>query len=59
LLVDPQDAHAIGDAMKKLITDEGVRKDLQAKGVARAHTFTWQRTAQRTLEIMNRAGGLS
>ena len=59
ILVDPQDAYAIGEAMKKLITDEGLRNELQAKGLARARTFTWQRTAQKTLEIMNRAGGLS
>ena len=58
VLVNPQDASAIGAAMKRLITDEGLRQDLREKGLARAHTFTWQRTAQRTLEIMNRAGGL-
>lgn len=59
LLVNPQDAHAIGAAMKQLVTDEALRQDLRAKGLARARTFTWQRTAQRTLEIMNRAGGVS
>lgn len=59
LLVNPQDAPAIGAAMKQLVTDEALRQDLRAKGLARARTFTWQRTAQKTLEIMNRAGGVS
>lgn len=50
LLLDPRDVSAWRDAMIRLLNDESLRTDLRARGLARAATFTWQRTARLTLE---------
>ena len=49
--VDPFDVTAIGDAMVALANDEGRRRDLSARGVARAREFSWQRAAADTLSV--------
>jgi glycosyltransferase involved in cell wall biosynthesis len=48
LLVEP-DAEAFAAAMLGVLTDESHARDLGARGLARAATFTWRRTAQLTL----------
>lgn len=49
LLFDPHDSDDIAAVLRRLLTDEGQRAALQARGLARAHRFTWQRTAALTL----------
>ena len=44
LYVDPSQPDDIAAAMGRLLTDEGLRRDLAAKGRARAATFSWART---------------
>jgi len=48
LLVDPDDGVAIADALVRAVTDEATRAMLRAAGLARAATFTWERTARLT-----------
>jgi len=48
LLVDPTDEKALADALHALATDEGLRQDLRTKGLARARTFSWERTGRET-----------
>ena len=50
LQVDPQDVDALADAMRALVTDAALRNDLVEKGGHRAAQFTWDRTAQLTLD---------
>lgn len=53
LTVDPLDLDAITDAMRKLLGDEDLRARLAAKGLARAASFTWDRAAWATWDVLN------
>jgi len=50
LLVDPYDTDAIADGIRRAVNDESLRKDLIARGLARAHEFSW---AQSVAKIHN------
>jgi len=51
LTVDPFDIDAIAAAMKRLMHDSQLRKELSSKGQERAGMFDWRETARRTLEV--------
>ena len=55
VLFDPHDEAAIASAIARLLVDETLRARLQARGLARVRRFTWDRTAQLTLESYARA----
>jgi glycosyltransferase involved in cell wall biosynthesis len=55
MLVDPTDAEQIARAMERLLTDGDLRDSLRARGLERARTFTWQRTAGDTVTVYNLA----
>jgi glycosyltransferase involved in cell wall biosynthesis len=57
LLLDPRDVSAWRDAIIRVVNDEALRADLKARGLARAATFTWQRTARLTLEVYREVAG--
>lgn len=46
LLVDPLDVAGIAEAMASLLTDHALATDLRDRGVARARSFSWERTAE-------------
>ena len=54
--VDPEDVDAIAAGLEKLLVDEGLRNKLSAAGKRRAASFTWERAAASTLEILRRIG---
>jgi len=58
LLVDPYDAEAIADGIVRAVTDETLRTDLIARGLARAHEFSWQHSVSKIhgiyMEVANR-----
>ncbi len=56
LLVDPQSVDDIAEAIKRLITDRALYDTLAAKAIPQAAKFSWDRAAQQTLEIIERAG---
>ena len=41
LMIDPYEPDAIADAMRRVLTDEGLRADLRRRGLARAREFSW------------------
>ncbi|MEW6320270.1 MAG: glycosyltransferase family 1 protein [Acidobacteriota bacterium] len=45
LLVDPYDPSAIGEAMRRAVTDEALRAELVARGRARVAAFSWAKSA--------------
>ena len=49
VLLDPRDVSAWRDAIIRIVNDERLRHDLRTRGLARAATYTWQRTARLTL----------
>jgi glycosyltransferase involved in cell wall biosynthesis len=55
VLVDPFDTNAIAHALAEMIEKPDYRAELRGKGLARARVFSWQRTAQLTLEAYARA----
>ena len=55
LLVDPHDVDGLTEAMRRLLKDESLAEDLTRKGLQRAKSFTWQRTAENTLAAYEQA----
>ncbi len=54
LLVDPTDVEAWTVALHRLLTDDALWEELRNKGLQRARLFSWERTAQETLEVYRR-----
>ena len=54
LLFDPRDPAAIARALQRLLTDRELRERLRTLGRERARQFTWERTAQLTLDCYER-----
>jgi alpha-1,3-rhamnosyl/mannosyltransferase len=55
LAFDPEDVEAIGSAVEKLLTDAELAERLREVGRERAALFTWERTAELTVESYRRA----
>ncbi|MEW6544048.1 MAG: glycosyltransferase family 1 protein [Nitrospirota bacterium] len=51
ILVDPEDAGQLGEAIVQVVEDPALRASLKAKGFDRVKQFTWERTARRTLAL--------
>lgn len=57
LLVDPNDAVALAEAIYRVLTDRGLREDLRRRGFERAALFSWRRTAEEVSRLLDEAGG--
>jgi glycosyltransferase involved in cell wall biosynthesis len=57
LLFPPTDTAALVAALRRVLTDEALRRDLQRRGPAWASRFSWKRTARETLAVYERVGG--
>lgn len=57
ILLDPDDLDAWTDAIVRVLNDEPARMDMTARGLARATTFTWERTARLTWDVYRRVAG--
>lgn len=51
LLVDPLNIEAIAQAMQRILMDTELRVTLSERGRARARLFSWEATAQATIEV--------
>lgn len=51
LYVDPYDVESIRNAMVKVIEDSDLRATLRKRGLERAKNYTWERSAEKYLEI--------
>jgi glycosyltransferase involved in cell wall biosynthesis len=56
-LIDPNDVRELTSALVELLTDADARAHMSAVGLQRAAEFTWERTAQMTLEVYREALG--
>ncbi|WP_434309598.1 glycosyltransferase family 4 protein [Hominifimenecus sp. rT4P-3] len=54
VLVDPFSVESIEEGLQKLIDDPEFRQELSRKGIQRAETFTWTRTANIVLDVFQR-----
>ena len=51
---DPRDAESMAECIRAMLDDPDRRRDLCERGRARARTFTWERTARATREVLLR-----
>ena len=51
LLVDPEDEEQLIVALWRLVTDDDLWAELRDKGLRRARSFSWEKTARRTLDV--------
>ncbi len=54
VLVDPEDAPALGEAIKRLVGDSELRSDLIQRGFKRAEGFTWSSAVEKTWKVYQR-----
>jgi glycosyltransferase involved in cell wall biosynthesis len=52
LYFDPLKEDAMASALARISSDESLRDDLSRRGRRRAQTFTWERAARETLDIL-------
>jgi len=57
ILVDPNDVGALASAIRRILGDESLRKELSRRGRERAKLFTWESVAEKTLEVYRGAAG--
>jgi len=55
LLIEPSDPGSIARALTRILRDEALANTLSARGVARASTFSWERTATLVRETFRAA----
>ncbi len=53
LLVDPYNVGEIAEAMQAVATNSGLRSHLRALSLNRASQFSWAKTGQATVEVLN------
>jgi glycosyltransferase involved in cell wall biosynthesis len=53
LLVDPRSIEDMAFALSEAVHNQVLRQQLIVKGQARAYAFTWEKTAQATLDVLN------
>jgi O-antigen biosynthesis alpha-1,2-mannosyltransferase len=52
VLVDPEDVDSIADGIRRISTDDSLRSELIEKGKRRASSFSWEKCAGETLNIL-------
>ncbi len=52
LYFNQNDTHLLAEAMKKILTDEDLRKTLVIKGLERVKKFSWRKCAEETLALI-------
>jgi glycosyltransferase involved in cell wall biosynthesis len=52
LLVDPYRVEALADGLRQLLSDSALRDRLAQQGLERARSFTWNRTAAATWQVL-------
>ncbi|MBC7952354.1 MAG: glycosyltransferase [Rhodospirillaceae bacterium] len=57
LLFDPMDVDDMAAKISHLLSEPEARRELRAKGVARAALYSWAETARRTADILRIAAG--
>ena len=55
VLIDPNDEFELTDAMSRVLTDDDLRTRLVGEGLERSRSFSWERAAQETLAVYERA----
>jgi glycosyltransferase involved in cell wall biosynthesis/tetratricopeptide (TPR) repeat protein len=59
LMFAPDDHAGIASGMQRLLDDPALRETLRAKGRAQAANFSWEKSAQKTIEVWENLLGVS
>ena len=51
ILVDPYNSGEISSAMKKIYSDNLLRYEMSSKGIIKAEEFSWQRSAEKFINL--------
>lgn len=51
LLIDPRDTEQLAQAVAKALSSDELRRELSLRGLERAKSFSWERTARETLSV--------
>jgi glycosyltransferase involved in cell wall biosynthesis len=51
LVDDPGDEAALAAAVRRVLTEPGLAREMRVRGLAQAARFSWERTAQEILAI--------
>ena len=54
IMVSPTDTGGWVEAMRRVLTDNQLRNEMVAKGLEQSKKFSWDRTAQQTLEVYHK-----
>ena len=57
ILIDPYEPDEIASALRRVLTEPGLRDDLRARGLARVKEFSWDRSVHRVREIYDEVLG--
>ena len=52
---DPGDPQELAQRLIEIVDDEQYRKELTTRGLARAHLFTWEKSAEQTAQVYREA----
>jgi len=51
LFIDPRNSDELAATIETVVQNDNVREDLVRRGFKQAGKFSWQRTAQETMEV--------
>jgi len=54
IMVDPHDTDSLAQAMRQVLTDSELRDNMIRKGLEQSKRFSWEKTAEQTLEVYNK-----
>lgn len=57
ILIDQLNIEEMADALYQVLSDEGLVRDMVAKGMIQASRFSWEQTAQKTLAVYREVVG--
>ena len=56
VMINPHDVDGLTVAMWRVLTEEELRQDLISKGLKRSSKFSWQKAAEKTLDVYHKLG---
>jgi glycosyltransferase involved in cell wall biosynthesis len=56
LLVDPLAPEALAEALRRVIAEDGLRREMVQRGTRQVRRFSWQRSAQEAWAILQEVG---
>jgi len=54
IMVDPHDTDSLAQAMRQVLTDSELRDNMIRKGLEQSKRFSWEKTAEQTLDVYNK-----